>query len=111
MILQGEDVFWFYNCSSLTHTGGKAGDPASPTVLKIVYNICLRMIATSGHTVTTKGVGSHNAGGYADNTVIITKSPTSMRHILDNVLATFCDFTGLKVNLTKTKIYAMDNST
>lgn len=87
------------------------GDSASPTVFDVVYNICLRMIVTSGHTITMKGVGNHNTGGYADDAAIITSSPSSMNHILNNVLASFCNFTGMRVNITKTEISGIDYST
>lgn len=77
-----------------TDKGDKTGRPNQPYNLQhSVYNICLRMIATTGHAVTTEGLGNHNAGEYADDAAIITKSPTSMNYILNNTLAPFCDFT------------------
>lgn len=52
---------------------------AGPTVLQIVYNVFLRMIATSRHAVTTEGVDNHNTGGYADYSAI-TVSSTDDNH-------------------------------
>lgn len=50
-------------------------------------------------TADSQGVGQHNAGGYAHDAAIVTKSPTSMNHFLNDILALFCDFTGIEVHL------------
>ena len=108
---------WFQACTDFGETaqipltrGTKQGDPASPTIFNVLLNILLRMIATSGEAVQTKS-GAHNAGGYADDTVLFTNSISSMNSILNQQLKPFCDFTGLPVNIAKTEISAIDYST
>ena len=108
---------WFQACTDFGETaqipltrGTKQGDPASPTIFNVLLNILLRMIATSGEAVQTKS-GAHNAGGYADDTVLFTNSISAMNNILNQQLKPFCDFTGLPVNIAKTEISAIDYST
>lgn len=84
----------------LLSRGTKQGDPAGPIVFNTANTNFLRIVAASMQAVTVEGVGHHTAGEHADDTAIITNSPTGMNHLLtvNNVLATSvlqsaCDIT------------------
>jgi endonuclease/exonuclease/phosphatase family metal-dependent hydrolase len=90
--------------------GSRQGDPASPSIFNLVMNICLRMMSLSGRGVITPA-GKHNSAAFADDKALITNNPSDMDFLLNKVLAPFCKFTSMQVNIAKTEISAIDYQT
>ena len=91
--------------------GAKQGDILSPLLFNIVLNALLIDMRQSGVGCRTDfGLHWQSAGrGFADDLAVTTATPAGLQKILD-VIARFCQWSGMQVKLAKSVITAFDYS-
>ena len=97
--------------ASITLTRGKKqGDKSSPLLFDLVFNALLLALKATriGHS-TMSGLRTPSKG-FADDLVITTKTPAGMSH-LQQVIADFCTWSGMRIKREKSVITAFDYKT
>ena len=87
--------------------GTKQGDKLSPLLFDLIFNCLLLALRATGiaHRLMT-GLRTP-ARGFADDLVLCTESPEDMSRLL-NVVADFCQWSGMRIKLQKSVASAFD---
>lgn len=87
--------------------GTKQGDGLSPLLFSLIFNLLL-------HALEATGVGHKSMTGmqtaaraFADDVALVTASVQNMCTLLE-VVETFCNWSGMRLNVTKSEISAWD---
>ena len=90
--------------------GTKQGDKLSPLLFGLIFNALLLALKTTGVGHRTITGLRTPARGFADDLGIVCSSAADMQRLM-GVVARFCDWSGMRVNLGKTVITAFDYRT
>jgi hypothetical protein len=87
--------------------GTKQGDKLSPLLFSLVFNALLLALKQSGvgHR-TIQGIRA-SSRGFADDLALVTSSARSM-NVLLQVVSSFCEWSGMSVNISKSVVSAFD---
>ena len=101
------DLPYGRSASVLLTRGAKQGDKLSPLLFSLVFNSLLLALKKAGVGHRTVQGLRPSSRGFADDLAILTGSPAAMNRALQ-VVADFCRWSGLGVNLSKSVITAWD---
>ena len=87
--------------------GTKQGDILSPLLFGLIFNAVLIGLRQSGVGHRTIGGVQSTNRGFADDLVLSTATPAGMQKLLQ-VVADFCNWSGMRVKLQKSVITAFD---
>ena len=103
------DLPYGKSASVLLTRGAKQGDKLSPLLFSLVFNALLLALKKAGVGHRTVQGLRPSSRGFADDLAILTGSASAMNRALQ-VVADFCRWSGMRLNLTKSVITAWDYS-